>query len=408
MPLVTVCIPAYRSGPKITATLNSVRHQSFHDFRCVVGFDPPVANDMVYVEPFLSDPRFRCHENPERLGWDGNVSALMARVETPFFTVLLHDDLIHPAYLETLIALMATDDSLALAYSDLWQFGGHDIPSINFVDIPEEGSRTDQIMAFLLQRTEAAPWRGLVRSEVLLDHAFFVDGYGGFATECEWTLRLLVHGPARRVPRPLYYKRYSAAGITTASQRWADLKLDELIAAWTGHRMRMLGLLEELVEVDQAQRRLFTAGAEAALLSRLVQAVRVGRVPADVQGVMQNHIGRANSKISYHLRRSGTRGPLIAKIESMRMMANALWAIWHEDWAEGLALSSEAAAQDPENVEAIFTCARMLIRLRRHQEALDSALAVLSLTPHKRGLPEILRSISNAMMLEAGKDQAGH
>ena len=406
MPLVTICIPAYRSGPMIAATLRSVKDQAFKDFRCVVGFDPPAADQMEFVEPFLADPRFICHENPGRLGWDGNVRALMAAVESPLFMVLLHDDLIHPAYLETLVARLDADHSLSLAYTDMWLFGGNAVPAVNVMDIPETASRTDQVMAFLLQRAEAVPWRGVARASILREHAFPVDGHGGFAAECEWTLRLLVQGPAQRVPKPLYYKRYVASGTTTATQRWGDLALDDLIAAWNGHRTRMLGMIREITEAAHAQRNLLEAAAEAALLSRLIQAVRVDRIPAAVRDAMRDHIERGNSAVSDHLRWAGATSPLTARIESVRLMANALWAIWEDDREEALRLSTEATVRDPENAEALFARARVLAGSRRHGEALEAALAVLSITPHRRGLVELLQSISNAMTAEAGDHAA--
>jgi len=197
-----------------------------------------------------------------------------------------------------------------------------------------------------------------------------------------------------------------ASGTTTATQRWGDLALDDLIAAWNGHRTRMLGMIREITEADHAQRNLLEAAAEAALLSRLIQAVRVDRIPAAVRDAMRDHIERGNSAVSDHLRRAGATSPLTARIESVRLMANALWAIWEDDREEALRLSTEATVSDPENAEALFARARVLAGSRRHGEALEAALAVLSITPHRRGLVELLRSISNAMTAEAGDHAA--
>jgi hypothetical protein len=212
-----------------------------------------------------------------------------------------------------------------------------------------------------------------------------------------------VHGPAQRVPQPLYYKRYATTGITTAAQRWADLTLDALIAAWNSHRTRLMDMIDEVAEVPPVQRHLFKAAAEAALLNRLIQAVKVKRTPTAVREAMQQHIERSNSAISHHLRNSNA-GSLAAKIDSMRLVANALWAIWHGDWGDALKLSTEAEARDPENVHALFARVRILFRLQRHREALESALTVLSIAPHRRGLAEFLGTISEAMMAEARDD----
>ena len=54
-------------------------------------------------EPFAADPRFRIVAQPRRLGWVGNCNWLIGRVETPFFALLPHDDLLHERYVERLL-----------------------------------------------------------------------------------------------------------------------------------------------------------------------------------------------------------------------------------------------------------------------------------------------------------------
>ena len=126
---------------------DSVRKQVLEDFHCIVGLDPPTADVRPLIEPFRADPRFQLHENSERLGWDANVRTLLSRVESPLFAVLLHDDLLHPEYCATLAAPMAKQPELSVSYSDVWQFGGQDAPSIISMDLPENAPRADQIIA---------------------------------------------------------------------------------------------------------------------------------------------------------------------------------------------------------------------------------------------------------------------
>ena len=406
MPLVTICVPAYRPGPRLAATLQSVKDQTFHDFGCVIGFDPPAADQMRFAAPFLADPRFRCRENPERLGWDGNVAALMASVATSLFMVLPHDDLIHPAYLETLVAPMLADSSLSVAYADVWVFGSDAIPPIRAMDIPPGAARIEQVTAFFLQGAEAVPWRGVTRSSVLHNHVFPVDGYGGFAVECEWALRLLIQAPAHRVPRPLFYKRAPPGGGTgTAIKRWRDLSLEGLTAAWNAHRLRMLEMIDEISEADLAQRHLVQAAAEAALLHRFIQAVLLNWTPEQAREVMEDVIAAANSAIGGHLLAAGG-GAFAAKIESRRIVANAHWAIWQSDCERGLALLAEAEARDPENTDALFARARTLVRMGRFTEALQPAMTVFSALPARQGLADLLRMISKGMAKLAAADTA--
>jgi hypothetical protein len=173
-----------------------------------------------------------------------------------------------------------------------------------------------------------------------------------------------------------------------------------LIAAWNRHRDRIISMIHEITEASPAQMHLFEAAAEAVLLYRLIQAASVNRAPAAVREPVQAHIDRANLLISDHLRNSNATDYLLPKIDVVRRTANARWASWHKDWKEALRLSTEAVANDPGNIEALFTRARMLIRLKRHKEALEPTLSVVSVAPHKERLVELMKTISDAAFAE--------
>ncbi len=94
---VTVCVPAHRAAAFIAHTLGSIQSQTFSDIRVEIGLEPDEAwATEKACRAFLADPRFHLRRNPTTLGWDGNVRALLLRVETPYFAVLPHDDLWHP------------------------------------------------------------------------------------------------------------------------------------------------------------------------------------------------------------------------------------------------------------------------------------------------------------------------
>jgi len=170
----------------------------------------------------------------------------------------------------------------------------------------------------------------------------------------------------------------------------------------------MMRIVHQFVSENAAERRhLFDAATEAALLSRLIQAVRVGRTPADVHKACQEHIDRINSSISRHLQMAGG-SSLAARIDTVRVLANTLWAVWQEDWETALQLSTKAATCDEVNAEALLLHSRILVRLKRHKEALDPALAVLAMSPHKRGLSEVLMAISKTMMIEVRSNNAAN
>ena len=85
MTTVTVCVPAYNAAGWIADTLDSIAGQTFADFRVVISLDRSEDESESVCRRYLADPRFELVVQPNRLGWVGNVNALIARVETPFF-----------------------------------------------------------------------------------------------------------------------------------------------------------------------------------------------------------------------------------------------------------------------------------------------------------------------------------
>ena len=106
MASITVCIPAYRSGKYLEKTLRSVQQQTHRELIVEIGLEPADDDGETrrICEAFLGDPRFSVVDNPEVLGWAQNIDSLLQRVETPYFTILPHDDAIHPEYLSRLVA----------------------------------------------------------------------------------------------------------------------------------------------------------------------------------------------------------------------------------------------------------------------------------------------------------------
>ena len=238
MSTVTVCIPAYKSGILLSKTLQSIIRQTYSDFIVHISIDPPTDSTLSFVVPFLKDKRFRVSINPTRLGWDANIRSLLSKVQTPFFFILPHDDLVHPRYIELLFAELENEKDAVVSYSDMHVFG-QGVSFRRSVDLPRYGTREEQILAFFLSEAKAVPWRGLTRSRVISQIGGFpIDGYKGFAVECEWALELLTQGRAIRVPRKMYFKQIHNAEINSASRdRIVNQSSDMLLLAWERHRL---------------------------------------------------------------------------------------------------------------------------------------------------------------------------
>jgi hypothetical protein len=248
---VTVCVPAYRAGAFLADTLASALAQTYADCLVDVGVDPcehdgsgDEHDTLRALAPFRADPRVRVHLNAQRLGWDGNVRALLRRVDTPWLAILPHDDVWEPKYLEALVADLRADPDAVVAYADLLTFGAG-APTRKAVAVPNAGSRRAQWLAFLLQGAEAMPWRGVTRADQLARIGEFpVDGHRGFAVECEYAYALLLAGRARHRPEALYRKRLHPEDAVSASRTRLLAPPDQLREAWRAHAARMEVLLE--------------------------------------------------------------------------------------------------------------------------------------------------------------------
>jgi len=253
MTTVTVCVPAYRAGGFLAQTLASALAQTHGDLVVDVGIDPcehdgsgDEHDTLRALAPFRADPRVRVHRNPRRLGWDGNVRALLRRVDTPWLAILPHDDVWEPRFVETLLFDLRDEPDAVVAYADLATFGAGE-PTRKAVAVPNRGPRRAQWLAFLLQGAEAMPWRGVTRADRRARVGDFpVDGHRGFAVECEYACALLLAGRARHRAEVLYRKRIHPDAVISASrERLLGVAPAQLREAWAAHARRMAALLED-------------------------------------------------------------------------------------------------------------------------------------------------------------------
>lgn len=358
---VTICIPAYRAGAFIEATLQSAANQTHRDLRIEIAVDPCEAEEngadatMTAIAPFLKDERIHATVNERRLGWDGNIRALLTRVSTPFYLILPHDDLLHSDYVETLLSLLQRHKDAAVAYGDLWAFGNQ-LPARKAVLIPNTAGRDRQLLAFLLENAEAMPWRGVTRTE-MVDRigGFPVDGYMGFAVECEYALSLITHGGVARAPRTLYFKRRFPRQTPTASADRIRLRSrEELLAAWRAHAARMQEIISQRPAHGETEIRTLIAPALlAAMLRRRLLQGDQQLDPGDIEQT-EREIAALN--------RSGPGGPAGAVAARLNIVLQ-MRALLQKDSAAAARYAQAAVEADP-------GCRDALIRLaqQRHDE----------------------------------------
>ncbi|WP_157764675.1 glycosyltransferase family 2 protein [Rhodobacter sp. CZR27] len=277
---VSVCIPAYRAGAFIAETVASVLDQSRADLRLIVAVDPaeddPSDTTLAALEPFRADPRVDIGVNARRLGWAGNIAALLQRVRTDWYAVLPHDDLWHRDYLAKLLPPLVAAPDAVVSYADMTRFGA--ATGGRSVVLPPGEDRARHLLRFLLQGAEAMPWRGVTRrSSLAATGGFPTDAHRGFAVECEYALALLGAGRVLHRAEVLYRKRVHAPGVPSASRaRVAGVPPAERLAAWRAHD-RQMGLRLQAamrgIAMPSDREALCRAALDAAMLRRRQQMV---------------------------------------------------------------------------------------------------------------------------------------
>jgi len=255
MTALTVCVPVFNAEGFLAETLDSISAQSFGDFDVLISLDRSTDGSDAICRRYLRDARFKLIVQPDRLGWVGNVNALIERVDTPYFCITPHDDLLDPQYLGELYALASADPAIACAYSDIEGFGARTL-RLEQPDI--RGSTIERILDFLVNHFVVIPFRGIVRRRDVNDRPYIPTGLShDFAADTVWMLHIALRGELRRVAAPLYSKRYHEASVHAA---WRHRPREELIRLWAEQAAVCAGIALDHVD-DPRDREIILAAA---------------------------------------------------------------------------------------------------------------------------------------------------
>jgi hypothetical protein len=205
---VTVLVPAYRPGMRFVGLLESIAAQTYGDVVIRVSLDHAPSHSMPQL-PDLRGRRLEVIEQPERLGWVGNVNAMLRTVDTPYFALLMHDDQLSPRYLEAAVGVLERDPSVVVAHGTLRHHGIRDgevefAPSIS-------GDRMQRLMACLERgpHETGLGWRGVVRSALLQDGLRLrTRRSDGMLSNVLMAFEMLVYGESASVP-DIYYDKFT-------------------------------------------------------------------------------------------------------------------------------------------------------------------------------------------------------
>jgi len=247
IPEVTICIPAWQAAGFIDRTIQCARGQTHADIRITVSVDRSEdATEEICREHARSDERVEVISQGRRLGWAANANALLDRVDSEFFFLYFHDDIIEPGYTEVLLDALRERPEAGSAHCHLERFGNQTgvMPANTF-----DGSDTRRLLNLLVGPVTGTPLRSLTRS-TLLDAGlrFPLIGSDGPWRAWPYTMMLIAAGPALGVPEVLYRRWYREGSLTAD---WGATSLEPVIE---GQRLQA-GIALDIIEAAVASPR---------------------------------------------------------------------------------------------------------------------------------------------------------
>lgn len=214
---IFIGVPVFRGESVVAETLNSIRAQTYRDFRVVMSVDGADDPSIDVCQEYLADGRFEMVVHEERLGWPGNFNFLALACDREFFCYWQQDDYATADYLESLRATIRSGPEIAIAYTDVQWIGDRDDRD-TAVDIA--GSALGRALQ-VVEALHYVPLRGLMRASMLPDRCQPIPDLGAIGQQQEFVFltEVAAAGDFRRTDRGLYYKR---ASQSSASATWLN------------------------------------------------------------------------------------------------------------------------------------------------------------------------------------------
>lgn len=275
---VSICLPAWQSEGIVEGALRCASAQTHARLRILVSVDRSTDATAAVCQAYAhQDPRVEVHVQQERLGWAGNVNFLLRKVETEFFFIYFHDDVILPVYTERLLAALRDCPEAASAHCDMGHFGASQHVSIGR---RYSGSTAERLVEFLVVPSRGSPLRSLTRTAMMgPDFGLPTDG-GGFWANEPYLLSLLAAGPALHVPEVLYQRWDQREGGLTES--WKRYTVAQVVAGYRGYLRAALRVLDNAA-LTQAERGVLVFCLYVRTMAKVRAAERERDVPSAVR-----------------------------------------------------------------------------------------------------------------------------
>ncbi len=256
-PLVTIGVPAFRGADEISATLESLRSQTYPHLDVVISVDGGDTETARACEPYLKrDPRFRMTVQPSRLGWAGNTDWTMRQRRGDYYIFNQHDDQTTPDYVASLVTAATRFPEASICFTEMHSSG---LRTLVQPGVPLSGAPMARAMTYL-ENLDHVPLRGLIRSSSLAKTAGLLladfNPFDSFGSEIRLLTELALLGEFRFVQGPIYYKRLHGKNIHLTRNKFSD---QQKLLAWACLGAWLIEVIVPAGHSEMERRNLFTA-----------------------------------------------------------------------------------------------------------------------------------------------------
>ena len=249
---LTVCVPVWNGEAFVAETLEGLRVQSLRDIQVLISIEKGDDGSLDICRAFAgADPRFEVFAQSTRFGWIGNANWLLRRVTTEFASVMPHDDVIPPNYLERLTDTLSKRPKAVLAHGDMRTFGRE---RVSYAGAVLTGDRFDRTLTHLCEFTNAAAWHGVFRAKMF--EKVLLEEVNGPAADQVWQLHAAIQGDFAHDPGAVYRMRLHPLSVVAQARTVTGIPTD---SHWVDHCVSCHQVATATGQWTSAQKQAITA-----------------------------------------------------------------------------------------------------------------------------------------------------
>lgn len=210
---VVALMPAWNAARFIGPVLEAWSAQTHPGLTLLISVDRSDDDTAERCERFADGrPHVQVLRQRRRLGWTGNVNALLARADGDLACLAPHDDTPQPAFVARMVEALAQTPEAVLAYPDVETPGG----TLALPDPAGDDPQRARLRQLLRRETHwYVPYRGVFRIAAARRlRRMRVHLAGEYMADWPWLVRLAMLGPFVRVPQALVHKSLHGASLS--------------------------------------------------------------------------------------------------------------------------------------------------------------------------------------------------